>query len=75
MMWTKIPEKSSEHWAEFRDPEGRYGATVKWDGCIEVSRAVEVRFALHICDLDDHIARLQALRAAVVQHFGEGWPW
>lgn len=28
----------------------------------------------HICELDDLIARLQALKAAALEHFGPDWP-
>jgi hypothetical protein len=29
---------------------------------------------IHLCDLDDMIARLQALREVAVGYFGETWP-
>lgn len=29
---------------------------------------------IHICDVDDMIARLQALKAAALEHFGPDWP-
>lgn len=89
--WAVVPEKTTEHWLQVRDPAGWYSAYVRWDGCIgfyrlynnplpEGAEAEQARWEeddhdyLHICDLDDEIARLQALREAARQHFGPGWP-
>ena len=30
--------------------------------------------SFHICDIDDLIARLQALKTAALEHFGPDWP-
>ena len=71
---------------EFRDPEGWWRATVKWDGCIDLWRYFNVPMDvqnrreddepsyLHICDLDDTIRRLLALRRLARRAFGKDWP-
>ena len=66
------------------DPEGWYSVRIKWDGCVELIRYHNRPFfaenpdpqdvnRLHICDLDDFIERLQALRQEGVAYFGEDW--
>lgn len=83
------PANGNEHVAEFRDPEGWFKATVRADGCIdlwhyhnvplqsrtndEANENMELEDYLHLCDLDDLIARLQSLKARAAEHFGE-WP-
>lgn len=79
-------EKTEPHWLELVDPEGWYHAIVKFDGCIHFNRYCNIPIHelqpgqeadidyLHICDLDDTIARLQALRDIAKAHFGEKWP-
>jgi hypothetical protein len=72
------------------DKSGWWDVFVKFDGCVHIraySNAArddqhklpsplreDSTDYMHICDLDEFIAGLQALRAAAVQHFGEGWP-
>ncbi len=83
-MWRVDEQKTKEHWLELVDPEGWYHAVVMWDGCIQFDRYFNVPIregrddedadSLHICDLDDMIARLQALKAEALKHFSEGWP-
>ena len=85
--WETQPgQYSSEYFTDFRDPEGWYKAHVKRDGCVEFTRFFNVPAALddfapdtydhiHICDLDDFIERLQALRAAAIEHYGDAWPF
>lgn len=59
-------------------------ADISFDGCIHFSRAYNSPFPhdteknpmsdyIHICDLDEFIERLKALREAAINHFGEGW--
>jgi hypothetical protein len=82
--WRIIADKSSNVRLEVQDPDGWYDASVKWDGCIDFrryknaplddpDRSDELDDVLHICELDDEIERLQALRAVAVEHFGQGW--
>ena len=49
--------------------QGTRRAWVKEDGCIEWHDAYDGR--IHVCDLDEEIARLQSLREAVKETFGE----
>jgi len=88
--WKILPEKTTETWLQVEDPEGWYGAIVKWDGCIHFDAYANVPIHertgdpkeehrelvdyIHICDIDDMIARLQDLREVAVSHFGEKWP-
>lgn len=55
------------------DPEGWYSARCKWDGCVDFSRYFNLPMhepsrneddedSLHICELDDFITELTALR-------------
>ena len=67
------------------DPDGWYSAKVKFDGCVDFYRyhnwpkgkapagREEMADYIHICDIDDTIARLQAIKKAAIQHFEE-WP-
>jgi hypothetical protein len=68
---------SDDNWRE---------ASVKWDGCIQYNRFFnepgpskgenshpQLEDGMHICDIDEEIAWLQALKAAAIKHFGE-WP-
>jgi hypothetical protein len=83
--WRTEPEKTSEYWLELVDPEGWWHAIVKWDGCIHLDRYFNFPLGhadaggensdyLHICELDDVILRLQALRDVARAHFGKEWP-
>ena len=84
--WTVDAEKTEELRLELRDPDGWWRASVKWDGCIELTRYHNVpeqelatatvtgyQQHLHLCSLDETIRRLQALRAAAIEHFGHEW--
>lgn len=75
-----------DHWLPVRDTENGLAAQVKRDGCVNFSRyhngaspddivvdAANVNY-IHICDLDEMIASLQALKAKALEHFGETWP-
>jgi hypothetical protein len=78
--WEIVAEKSAPHWLELRDPDGWYEASVKWDGCVHFLRHFNEPDGkgdtdyLHICDLDEEIARLTALRDMSRAHFGPDWP-
>lgn len=80
-------KEARQHCLKLKDPEGWYTAAVKWDGCIHFNRYFnaphkegETRLEhetddyLHICDIDDLIERLQALKAEAKKHYGEKWP-
>lgn len=70
----QIDESSQDHWLTLRDPKGVWKADVKWDGCVDLLHQGDY---FHICELDDFIERLQALRKIAVDYFeqkrGE-WP-
>lgn len=77
-------DEAAEATLSLVDPEGWYKAFIRWDGCVDLSRYFHTPFTLqdsaesdvaefHICDVDDLIERLQALKAKAVEHFGE-WP-
>lgn len=70
-------------------PGSWWKADIRWDGCIHFSHAGNAPFHplyenreaahacddyIHICDLDEMIARLQALKVAAQDHFGKDWP-
>jgi len=83
--WVIDTTKTREDRLEIADPEGWWSAIVKWDGCIDLRRYINRSLHepdrkpddvddLHICELDELIRRLEALRERARQHFGEGWP-
>jgi len=81
-MWEVIPDKTKEHWLEVKDPEGWWSAVVKKDGCVHLNRYYGSPMSdqnenetdyIHICDIDDAIERLKALKQMALAHFGE-WP-
>lgn len=52
-------------------------AAVKWDGCVNLWRTYDgpkERDYIHICDLDEYIEQLIALRDAAKAHFKDNWP-
>ena len=68
--------QASEAMLRLATPDGQHEASakwdgfVKWDGCVELCHDDE---DIHICDVADLIARLQALQALAEAHFGT-WP-
>ena len=68
------------------DPEGWYSAYIKKDGCIDFSRFFNRPLSdprvdsdddidrIHICDLDDLIERLKAIRTVAHLRWGRDWP-
>ena len=88
MLWKLDPDSPpGEATADFVSadmPNVWYSAFVKWDGCIELIRYFNVPRDLapergddydqiHICDIDETIERLQALKTAAIEHFGADW--
>lgn len=79
-LWRVNTEKTKDHWLEVDDGEGWWSAFVKWDGCLEVQRYFnqpwgdgDTDCSLHICEIEDMIARLEMLRDMARRHFGEDW--
>lgn len=87
-LWREVPEESHTAWLTLHDPEGWYTAGVKFDGCVHLHRYFNLPRHLrtkqdderdapdyyHICDIDEEIARLQAIKALALEYFGEHWP-
>ncbi len=78
--WNILQDQSSEYMIEVEDPDGWRSATVKWDGCIHYYRYYNTPKGLdaandeecdyiHLCDIDDEIARLQALKRLAYTYF------
>lgn len=73
---------TSDYILHLEDPDGWWDARVKRDGCIDLNKYFNApkgdkegeADSIHICDLDDFILRLQALRDKAIQHFGPEWP-
>jgi len=64
------------------DPLGFWSATVKWDGCIDLTRLFNLPLPitndpdqlvdmLHLCDINEAIERLQALKELAKAHFAQ----
>lgn len=85
-LWKVVPEKTEAGWwLEVEDPDGWRRAAVRRDGCIHYNRYFDRPLHmrdeddddpdyLHICDIDDEIARLRELKAEAIKHFGPDWP-
>ncbi len=79
---------TEDYFLELEDPEGWWKAGIKWDGCVNLWQYNNLSLDedrerksqqcldhyIHICDIDDAIKRLEAIKAAAVKHFGEDWP-
>lgn len=74
-------EDQSEYWCK---------AAIKWDGCIHFETSGNIPFStkermkrskgacddyIHICDLDQHIRDLIALRKLAKKHFKDSYEW
>jgi hypothetical protein len=80
--WEIGESKEPETYLQLRDRAARMDAVVCKNGRVFLKKGSLPYFRpaalpdleLTGCDIDDLIARLQALRAAAVEHFGPGWP-
>lgn len=78
--WEKDPRnKEYENCANFKSPDGFWTVSVRRDGCMDFVKYWnqpdgEDYDTLHICDIDDHIEMLQALKKKAIEHFGTQWP-
>jgi hypothetical protein len=82
-LWEIDEAKSADHWLELNDPKGWRSAIAKWDGCVHYYRYFntprgmdtkndeEEGDYLHICNIDEEIARLQALKRIAANYFVE----
>ena len=80
--WKILPE-SSEYILKVEDPEGWRSASAKVDGCVQYYRYYntpkgmdeqndkEMADTIHICDIDEEIARLQELKRLAFNYFEE----
>lgn len=86
-LWVLDTKDSGDFIAHFNDGEGWFEAEVRWDGCTHLYRHFNLPWGedprnddadntdyLHICDIDDMIDRLQALKEMARQHFKGNWP-
>jgi hypothetical protein len=83
--WVIDEEKTQDGWLEVVHPKGWYSAIVRDDGCIHFYRYHNVPITdpehdddeltdyLHICDIDEEIRRLQALKTMARRQFGDWW--
>ena len=71
--WDIVPDETHAHWLQLRSPDG-WRAHARFDGCVEIVADSVQCIEIHVCELDDFIARLQALRAMAIGYFGEDWP-
>lgn len=83
----KLKKSHERTWAVFEWEDGYYRAEVKFDGCIEFYHSFNAPLStdacesilqrlidqIHICDIDDMIARLQGLKEAAIEFFGDDW--
>lgn len=83
-LWEVVPDKTSPTWLEVKDPDDWYYATVRDDGCLEFMRFFNLPLSfedrdpddvdqVHICEIDEWIRRLEALKAVAVKYFGDKW--
>lgn len=87
--WQGGPADTNEYCLSVMDPNRWWKAVVKFDGCVHFNHAHNAAFKpdgsdntenggdsdySHICDLDDYIERLLALRDLALKHFGPDWP-
>ena len=79
------PEPSTDHCLNLTDPEGWWRVFIKWDGCFELDHFHNYPLTdpvyddpesehndwdrMHICDIDDMIERLTALKEMAEKHF------
>ena len=66
---------------------GYWMVNIKYDGCVDIERAHNVRFGdetpendhmclrdyLHICDWDDFVEEMGSIKGLAEAHFGKGW--
>jgi len=75
--WVLAAPPSLAHWLCLKDPNEVWRADVRPDGCVEIREDYNAdpndSDMLHICNLDDFIVRLVALRDEAKKHFGEDW--
>lgn len=86
-LWEIDQSQTNEYLLHLRDPEDWYEACVKWDGCVNFYQAYNEPLPekittldtsdisyIHICNLEDHIKRLQDIHKKALEHFGQNWP-
>jgi len=80
----RIEEKTTEAWLELELRDGAngnevpsYKIEVRSDGCIHLRRYYNGGYDepdyLHICDIDEVIELLQAVKEKAEEHFGKEW--
>ena len=82
IQWNKDESRSDDSSLYLSDPEGWYKADVSLYGCVDLAKCSnepgfeneDMISYFHICDIDDMIERLQAIKVKAIEHFGEEWP-
>ncbi len=75
-VWEIDHDRTEDHWLEVVSRDRLWGAHAKWDGCCHIDEfdldgnAVD---GMHICDLDEMIRILTALRRKAQSYFGDDW--
>lgn len=83
--WKQNPDKETTKYVlHLADPEKWWACTVKFDGCVDLTKYFnrpaseqteeEDCDCMHICDIDEHIEMLKALKKKAIEHFGTQWP-
>lgn len=87
-LWVVNTSNSGDYYLAVDDGEGWYSAGIRFDGCVHFYRYFNLPWGgaphnpeaenntdyIHICDIDDMIDRLQALKEMARQHFKGNWP-
>ena len=79
-----LDKQDERYYVDLKDPDGHWEAHVKWDGCIDLREFANTPNSpgrtpdpcdtyIHICNLDDFIMRLLALKLAAKTHLGSDW--
>lgn len=84
--WQEVTDECTDYYLELLSPDKMWRARIKMDGCFEFERAHNRPFpelpeptnqmidGIHICDIDNCIARLQELKRLALAKFGrEFW--
>lgn len=84
-LWKIHPHAEFPNWLELRSTgHDEWKFNPRWDGCVHIERfsngdtpdkhSEENRDYLHVCDIDDFIARLVEAKEIARKKFGEQWP-
>lgn len=71
-------DKDAERFYPVKTPDGEWSAVIREDGCIDLRRHYDAGDPdgddyIHICDLDELLPRMHALKTIAQSHFGKDW--